>query len=102
MAAGAGRYDRVQTATTAVPDGAGGSRDIRYLRRRTPADPASIVPLAVHLVRADDRLDLVTARYLGDPAVFWRVADANNALDPDALAGQQAEGTTLVIPVPGV
>ena len=72
MAAGAGRYEGVPTATTAVPDGAGGLRDVRHLRRRTPVDPASVLPLAIHRVAADDRLDLVTARYLGDPTAFWR------------------------------
>jgi hypothetical protein len=101
MAATTGRYDGAETATMAVPDGVGGLRDVRYLRRRTPPDPALIRPLAFHLVTADDRLDLVTARYLGDPAAFWRVADANNALDPDALVGPQAEGESIIIPVPG-
>ena len=33
-----------------------------------------------------DRLDLITARTLGDPEQFWRICDANDALDPDDLA----------------
>jgi hypothetical protein len=100
--AGPSRYDGVETAALQVPDGARGQREVRYLRRRTPADPATARVLAVHRVGADDRLDLVTARYLGDPSAFWRVADANAALDPDALVGPQAEGGDLVVPVPGV
>ena len=32
-----------------------------------------------------DRLDLITARTLGDPEQFWRVCDANDALDPAEL-----------------
>ncbi|MEQ4208816.1 LysM domain-containing protein [Actinopolymorpha sp. B17G11] len=101
MAAGS-RYDGVEIATATVPDGAGGSREVRYLRRRAVPDPAAAAPMALHAVAADDRLDLVTARYLGDPAAFWRIADANAALDPDALVGPDAEGALLVIPVPGM
>jgi hypothetical protein len=101
MAAAIGRYDGLEEASVSVPDGSGGQREVRYLRRRTPADPASVRVLATHRVAADDRLDLVTARYLGDPTAFWRVADANAALDPDALVGPDAEGRDVVIPVPG-
>ena len=97
----AGRYDGIDTDVHLVADGAGGQRDVRFMRRRTSADPAAARPLATHRVGSDDRLDLVTARYLGDPTAFWLVADANAALDPDALVGPQAEGDDIVIPVPG-
>jgi hypothetical protein len=99
--AGIGRYDGLEIATAAVPDGAGGTRQVRYWRRRPLPDPAALLPLAMHPVTAQDRLDLVTARYLGDPTAFWLVADANAALDPDALVGPGAAGTVLVIPEPG-
>jgi hypothetical protein len=99
---GPSRYDAVGIATIDVPDGTGGRRSVRYLRRRSLPDPATLRPLALHRAAADDRLDLVTARYLGDPTAFWRVADANAALDPDDLVGPDAEGDLVVIPVPGV
>jgi hypothetical protein len=102
MDVAAGRYDAVEVATTQVPDGAGGVRDVRYLRRRALPDPRGIRPLAVHRVAAGDRLDLLAHRYLGDPMASWSVADANNALDPDELIGPDAEGTLVVIPLPGV
>ncbi|WP_203736299.1 hypothetical protein [Catellatospora chokoriensis] len=51
-----------------------------------------------HRVRADDRLDLLAARYLGDPCAYWHICDANAALDPDALVGPAAEGSTILIP----
>ena len=50
----------------------------------------------------DDRLDLVSFRYTGDPLGFWRVCDANAALDPDDLVDAEAVGTEIVVPVPGV
>ena len=98
--AATGRYGDLEIATATVPDGQGGTREVRYWRRRIL--PSGATPaLAVHPVSAQDRLDLVTARYLGDPTAFWQVADANAALDPDALVGPDAEGTLLLIPIPG-
>ena len=32
-----------------------------------------------------DRLDNVTAKYLGDPEQFWRLCDANGAMRPEEL-----------------
>lgn len=99
---GSGRYQGLDEATVQIPDGAGGEREVRYLRRRTPPDPATLQTLAVHRVAPDDRLDLITARFLGDPTAFWRVCDANAALDPDHLVGPDAAGSVIVIPVPGM
>jgi hypothetical protein len=39
-------------------------------------------------VTEGDRLDNITAHYLGDPEQFWRVADANNAMNPTDLVKQ--------------
>lgn len=95
-----GRYDAVEKAEVEVPDGAGGRRTVRYLRRRRLPDPRDVRPLALHRVDAADRLDLVAARYLGDPLAAWQVADANVALDPDELTAPGTEGDVLVIPFP--
>ena len=38
-----------------------------------------------HRVVAGDRLDLLAARYYGDPLQSWRIADANPTLDPLSL-----------------
>ena len=95
-----GRYDGVEKAEVEGPDGAGGRRTVRYLRRRRLPDPRDVRPLALHRVDAADRLDLVAARYLGDPLAAWQVADANVALDPDELTAPGTEGDVLVIPFP--
>ena len=97
---GRSRYDGAEVATVQVADGTGGQREVRYLLRRRP--PAAAPTLAVHEVAEDDRLDLLAARYLGDPTAFWRICDANAALDPDVLVAPGAAGDLLVIPVPGV
>lgn len=98
---GSSRYEGLEVATAVAPDGAGGLREVRYLRRRPAPPPSTSPPLARHRVAEGDRLDLVSARHLGDPTAFWRVADANDALDPDDLVAPAAEGSVLVIPVPG-
>lgn len=98
--AGRSRYDGVPTATASVSDSGGGVRDVAYLLARTPRDPAATTPMAWHRVLADDRVDLVATRYLGDPQAWWRICDANAALDPDALVGSRNEGAVIVIGVP--
>jgi hypothetical protein len=97
-----GRYDGVDVATLTLPDGAGGTREVRYLRRRTLPDPRAVRPMSFHPVVAGDRLDLLAARYLADPTAGWRLADANVVVDPEELTAPEAEGDVLVIPLPGV
>lgn len=99
---GRGRYEGVEVATVLARDGTGGDREVAFLLARSPSSPANMLALSWHRVGPEDRIDLVTARYLGDPAAFWRVCDANLALDPAALVGPAAEGSIIVIPVPGV
>ncbi|SRR6266508_2407113 len=90
------RYHRIDRAEHVAPDG----RRLRYLRRRfLPAD-APVAVLAEHVVAGGDRLDNVTARYLGEPEQFWRVADANLALRPEDLTGADRLGSRLRIPLP--
>ena len=99
---GRSRYEGLEIATGVIPDGAGAEREVRYLRRRPAPGPSVSPPLALHRVTDGDRLDLLGARYLGDPTAFWWIADTNAALDPDDLVATEAEGSVLVVPVPGV
>ena len=98
--AGRSRYDGLPTASTVIPDGAGGQREVTYLLARPLREARDAVPLAWHRVRADDRADLLAHRYLGDPQAWWRICDANAALDPDALIGPGHEGAVIIIGVP--
>jgi hypothetical protein len=49
-------------------------------------------------VTQGERLDNITARYLGDPLQFWRLCDANGALDPEELTDET--GRTIAITMP--
>jgi hypothetical protein len=99
---GPSRYAAAVVGTVRVDDGSGTVREVAYLLPRVPGDPAATVTMAWHRVVPDDRLDLLATRYLGDPTVAWRIADANLALDPDDLVTPDAEGRILVIPAPGM
>jgi|GEM_PF-5444415 len=44
--------------------------------------PASGLPSAdSHVVGPGERLDLLAAKLLGDPLLYWQIADANDAVD---------------------
>jgi hypothetical protein len=87
------RYFGIETAETVTLDG----HKVVYLRRRfVPA--AGGVAMAEHTVTERERLDNITARYLGDPEQFWRLCDANNAMRPDDLTAEV--GRRLIVPLP--
>ncbi|MBD2520093.1 LysM domain-containing protein [Nostoc sp. FACHB-973] len=79
------RYYNIPTATTNITDSDGQPREVRYLRRRFIPPAAGMTTLVEHTFIQGERLDNITARYLGDPTQFWRVCDANNVMQPDEL-----------------
>lgn len=88
------RYYSLDTAVYATADG----RELPYVRRRFVPAGETLPLLAEVTVEQGDRLDLITARTLGVSEAFWRIADANNALDPAALTAEP--GRRLRVPVP--
>lgn len=89
------RYYAVPTASYTTPEG----KQIAYLTRRWCPRGQQLPLLSRQVVQPGERLDQLTARALGDPTQFWRVADANNALNPFTLA--ETPGRVLRVPVPG-
>ena len=61
------------TATLTTPDG----KTIVYLRRRFVPASEQFALVQEHTVTDGDRLDNLSAQYLGDPELFWRLCDAN-------------------------
>ena len=96
------RYDPVPTTTLEVTSATGARRLVSCYRRRFPPEHSTVNTLAQHTVVPGDRLDLLSFRLTGDPLGFWRICDANAALDPDDLVGAEAVGTQIVVPRPGV
>ena len=75
------RYATTPTAEHVTPLG----ETIVYLRRRF-IDPASAhTPIARVVVTEQDRLDLISARTIGDPLQYWSICDANEAMRPADL-----------------
>ncbi|WP_068403274.1 hypothetical protein [Kribbia dieselivorans] len=58
---------------------------IAFLRRRLVPPPERFATVSEHACTEGDRRDLLAARYLGDPQLWWRIADANGILDPAGM-----------------
>lgn len=79
------RYYSLPTYTVTPP---GGSPIVVVV----PHLPNPLQLAGYHRHITGDRLDLLAARYLGDPTFFWRLCDSNNAPAPDALAAADLVG----------
>lgn len=78
------RYVSLPTLTLSMPDG----RQVAYASRRFLPGVPSGGPLAEHTVKQGERLDNITAMYLGDAQLFWQLCDVNNAMRPDELTAE--------------
>jgi hypothetical protein len=94
------RYYNTETATLQLPDG----RRVTFLRRRFAPPPENFSLLQEYAVAEGDRLDNLSARFLGDAEQFWRLADANRAMRPDELTETIGRRLRLTLPegLPGV
>lgn len=90
------RYYGSKTLTYTTPQG----QAITYLERRFVPQPGppNFATIAQHVVHQGDRLDLIAARYFGDPLLFWLLCDANGAIDPNSLV--EIAGSVLNITSP--
>lgn len=88
------RYRGVAVALQPQP---GGEPPIPYVRRRFIPQLREI-PLAGRItIASSDRPELIAQRTLGEPLVYWRVADANAVTDPFELT--DTPGTRVAIPL---
>jgi hypothetical protein len=94
------RYYSIETATLKTPDG----RTVIYLRRRFLPSPDRFALLQEHTVKQGERLDNITAHYLGDPEQFWQLCDANRAMRPDELTETIGRRLRITLPegIPGM
>jgi nucleoid-associated protein YgaU len=95
------RYYRSATLSLLTPSG----QTITYLARRFVPQPGApnFATVATHTVKQGDRLDLLAAKYLGDPLMFWLICDANGAIRPDELVETPGKVLNITMPqgVPG-
>jgi hypothetical protein len=93
------RYYGIETIKFESPDG----KKIAYVRRRFVPPAERFELLQEHSVAEGERLDNITAHYLGDAEQFWRVCDANNAMRPDELTETIGRRLRITLPegIPG-
>lgn len=75
------RYYNIDVAKLDEGDG----RTVAYLRRRFVPSSDRFQLLQEHTIKDGERLDVITAQYMADSEQFWRICDANNAMNPEVL-----------------
>jgi hypothetical protein len=90
------RYYGLDIATMELPDG----RTVSYVRRRILPQGDTMPLLAEVGVAQGERVDLLSYRTLGDPLAYWRICDANNAMDPQQLIEEAAGHPDRLVRVP--
>ncbi len=91
---GTSRYYGIDTETLTTANGT----TIVYLKRRFLPSPDRFQLLQEHTVTQAERLDNIAAKFLGDPELFWRIADANGAMRAEELV--QTVGRKIKITLP--
>jgi hypothetical protein len=86
------RYADLENLIYRSPDG----RERAYRARRFVPRSASLPASGEVVVQQGSRLDLIAAARLGSPELFWRLADANDALNPFELTA--TPGRVLRVP----
>lgn len=88
------RYYGINTATIRLPEG----RIVAYIQRRFLPRPDQFQVIEQYTVMQSDRLDNIAAKYLGDPTLFWRLADANNAMRAEELVETIGRKLNITLP----
>ena len=92
------RYYNIGTATINVMENDGSVRQVRYVQRRIIPQIENSLTIVEHTVTQGERLDNITALYLGDPLQFWRLCDSNNVLRATELTEKPGRMINIVIP----
>lgn len=88
------RYRGLPLVKLTYPNG----DEVVYVARRFLPQPQQLAEIAQAIVREGDRLDIISAQQFGDARWWWRLADANAAIDPADLTSRI--GTRLRITLP--
>ena len=89
----ASRYYAIEIARFTTSE----QREIVYVRRRFIPLVNDAAVAVEYKIEQGDRLDNVTAQQLGDPEQFWRLCDANEAMQPTEL---EEIGRWVKVPLP--
>ena len=88
------RYAGQETAQWTRADGL----SVLYVKRRFIPAPENFATLHEHQVEENDRLDNIAAKYFSDPELYWRVCDANGAMNPTELTSETGRRLRITLP----
>jgi hypothetical protein len=88
------RYYNIETAPFVSADG----RMIAYKRRRFLPAASSALVIGEVTPGKEERLDMFTARTLGDPEAYFRICDANDAMSPFELLDESERAQRIPAP----
>ncbi len=93
------RYHGIETRVLENKDG----QKVVFIKRRFVPHPERFSLLQEHVVTDNERLDNITAHYLGNPEQFWQLCDANRAMLPDELTEEIGRRLRITLPdgIPG-
>lgn len=93
------RYYAIAVSKLETSDG----RTVAYVRRRFAPQPETLSLVNYYTVSEGERLDNIAAVQIGDPELFWRVCDANGAVDPHELTDTVGRRIRITLPegIPG-
>lgn len=82
------RYYKQRTVDAVLKDG----RSVKAVTlRRLP-----VVEGKETVIKGNDRLDIISQRQYGNPAMFWHIADANTELEANDLV--KKAGRIIILP----
>jgi hypothetical protein len=87
------RYYGIGVEQIALPSG----QTVSYLSRRIIPPMSIYKQTQNYSTVSGDRTDVLAARFLGDPILFWILADANGAEDSNDLTA--TPGRVILIPL---
>ena len=73
-------------------------RAVVVVARRFLPQPESLAQVGMVTVKAADRLDIIAAQQMDDARWWWRIADANGAIDPSELTADPGTSLRLTLP----
>jgi len=93
------RYASLATKTMGLTGSDGVTRTVRYVQRRIIPPTDNDLTVIEHVVTQGDRLDLLAARYLGDPTLFWQICDENDVMKPEELNERIGQIIKITLPL---
>ena len=88
------RYYGIPTSQLVQADG----RTVVFVQRRFLPPPENFATIQTLTLAAGQRPDQLAAQYLGVAEQWWRLADANGAMQPEAMTAVPGSSLRITLP----